>query len=541
MAIKNFQTENKKDILRLRFFVFLSIFLFICCKIGYELLISYDQEDAYSHKAASEAANALETLFLENTSLLRYIGETIQGVPEKERLNHIENYLLLTAELSLKSLTTSYISWANPEGYILVSGKAGITKDSKKNIRKRSYFSSLKIQPWKLLFAEPEKSLFSAKYVLPTAMSVTNRKGDIIGSLILGLRVDEIYKVMNAFISRKGYTAFLYDSSHGLYVPTYNTDSLTIEKKRAKNSYKQKLKGYNNFEIHAEKDPFVVFLNSMNEQRYDFLILISICIIFFSLLEMIIRNNSKLSEKIVFLRKSKSFSEISLRQREAYYRESFDRFDKNIDDLETCIGLVSELVHDKQTLPLIQRSKDLARSLRNLKIDRTRNKSFSFNCVIDDAIAYYTNEIYEENINVVFQYMKDIPLAIGDEFHLKHVLINIFGKLLESAYGIRTICLKTASKNIQRDHFTLMMEISFMEGKGFFHKNLEDEITSFSSRSIHIQTEKKRNKFLVSVSFDSHYDDSMKDDFKKIVQKNKQGLYLVYPMKNNKKDPNFSS
>lgn len=131
---------------------------------------------------------------------------------EHTDLKQIEALLTSTGNINLRKMTRSYVSWATPDGRVVVSGKEGILNKNFPDITKRRYYESAKQNPWKLQFADPTKSLFSTSFVLPTAMGVVDKDRQHIGYLVLGLRVEHIHQLLAA---RANGLSFMMFDEHG--------------------------------------------------------------------------------------------------------------------------------------------------------------------------------------------------------------------------------------------------------------------------------------------------------------------------------------
>lgn len=178
------------------------------------LKFQVDKLSSQSHLAES-VSHRLHRGLRQNEDLLKYTGEIITQLTDKQ----LEEVIKASTNLSHKSLTTSYISWADSGGNVLISGKAGLLKKGQKTIRERSYFEAAKRDPWVLKLSQPERSVFSSKYVFPSALGITNYKGDFLGYLILGLKLDELYAYVLPKKPTLGYDVFIFDlKSKNIYL-----------------------------------------------------------------------------------------------------------------------------------------------------------------------------------------------------------------------------------------------------------------------------------------------------------------------------------
>jgi hypothetical protein len=427
--------------------------------------------------------------------------------------------------MTLESLTTSYVSWANLNGEVIVSGKSGKQFNTKKNIRSRDYYNKLLIKPWELHIANPEKSLFSTKYVLPTAMSIEGENGKILGILVLGLRVDEINKRINEISLRQGYYINVFDKKRGTYITSNNTDSKAFDKDVDIDSIKKDLKGFQ-YSIHVEKKPLLIFLNNLEKDKFLFcliLLLISIIVFVFERYYRIIITNH---DSITFLKKGKTLAETSLSHRERFYKASFNRFDESILDIESCMTFINNYTLDNDLKPIFMRIKDLMFDLRAITKEGKRNKIFDICSLLDESLLYFSSEIFDKNIIVAKSYQKTIPRAVGDEFYLKHVLVSIFGNILENYFNLQS--LKISVRYLEKESkFFIEIQESSVTVKSQISNDVKF-LSAFETNNIKISCEiidgRKAIKLFLFV------DDSESSNLsysKKKPQTQKKGLHLV--------------
>lgn len=147
-------------------------------------------------KGSEIILDKLEHTLSENQELLKFIGERIM-VSDNPSLENINELLKGTNVLVLSHLMGAYISWADKSGVIGVSGKKGILRLDRPTISHRRYYKEGLKEPWKLHISPVEQSVFSTNYVVPTAMSVSNKKGEVVGFLVLGLRLKFLEKIID--------------------------------------------------------------------------------------------------------------------------------------------------------------------------------------------------------------------------------------------------------------------------------------------------------------------------------------------------------
>lgn len=124
-------------------------------------------------------------------SLAAKITDCSDHITIQEILSNTYNAELIPQEV----LGTSYVSFANTEGMLIISGKQGVLMPGEyKDITQRTYFKVAKNNTLgKLRFATSELSLFKGGRVFPILMRFEDQN-KISGYLVLGLRAHEFIK-----------------------------------------------------------------------------------------------------------------------------------------------------------------------------------------------------------------------------------------------------------------------------------------------------------------------------------------------------------
>lgn len=155
----------------------------------------YQFQIRQSSQSAELILDKIDHTLTENQELLKFIGERIM-IPDKVDLKYINSLLKGTNVLSLSHLMGAYICWADKKGTMLVSGKKGILTSDYPSISHRKYYKEGLKEPWKLHISPVEQSVFSTNYVVPTSMSIANSSGEVMGFLVLGLRLKFLERIM---------------------------------------------------------------------------------------------------------------------------------------------------------------------------------------------------------------------------------------------------------------------------------------------------------------------------------------------------------
>ena len=441
------------------FFVFLSIYIDI---------------NSYRSKLAYSTSENLYRGINQNEDLLRYTGEVIVRFGE-ENLKNIEKIIKPTTGLSHKSLATSYISWADKEGHVLISGKAGIVKKGEKTIRHRSYFTSAKKDPWFLKISEPERSVFSSKYVLPTSLGLSDNSGKFLGYLILGLKLDELYEYIVPRKTEIGYEVYIFDTKSQKYIPRFNSDDETYIKTPGNNFYKHTIKG-TQLEVHVYRDISLILWSWLYKNKLlIFSILTLLGVVCFQLCNVdvvkkrlcqlinykkmksfdqvikglecemthLITNNTLLSKSLVRKDKSKEIIGHTLLERETHQKEVFNRLRGNLSDLGVMIRTIKEVSKSEKLSWLVTKCQIFIDDFEHIGLLESARQSFSLNSVISESLLYYASDFEEEKIKVYKNFSKEMPICTGDPLTLKQVIIIILGKILDEGYGLGKVEIKT--------------------------------------------------------------------------------------------------
>lgn len=157
----------------------------------------------------------VESIVLENENLLQYLSSTLKRNGSFKD-PYILNIIKDTHQLSYKSLASSYISWADKDGIIKVSGKGGVLENGTLKIDHRSYFNSALEDPERLKISPVERSIFSNKLVIPTVLGVEDQ-GTVKGFLVLGLAYNELLTFIKKAIRNESFE-FIISIDNQLFV-----------------------------------------------------------------------------------------------------------------------------------------------------------------------------------------------------------------------------------------------------------------------------------------------------------------------------------
>lgn len=254
--------------------IFILISLVVLTTIATYITYSYQnfQKKLYYNleTSAQSIMEELERDFDDNEALLKYLGEIIAKTQSYQDLNRLSKVLTSTGEFNIRSLATSYVSWATEEGMIIVSGKKGILHDNKQSILTRRYFETARKTPWKIQFSKVTQSLFSTSTVLPTAMGIQDKSGEFLGYLVLGLRLKLLTEQLKKFTSNAACYFVVLDQHLGLAIAS--SDILKKDFYQNQSLLKKKILT-GTFTPHTFSESGIKFVVLKKFDRYPFYIL----------------------------------------------------------------------------------------------------------------------------------------------------------------------------------------------------------------------------------------------------------------------------
>lgn|GEM_PF-1482279 len=220
------------------YFLFAGIILISVCLLSaifgcYSYYLYEAEKKTSLLKLIKTVSFELVNIFKEDENILKFFGSKIVDQINYKDLNNIAKLLISSVDLNIRSMTKSYICWADPHGKLIISGKNGILQKKIPDIRGREYFSSAKEHPWTLQISEQSTSFFSNSNILPTAMGIQDKYGKFIGYLILGLRVDYINNYIEKITSAEKANYILFDKNFRTVLssePQPNVENLVNKK-----------------------------------------------------------------------------------------------------------------------------------------------------------------------------------------------------------------------------------------------------------------------------------------------------------------------
>lgn len=121
--------------------------------------------------------------------LMEYIGRQIDVVGEKNNIeiNKIFSSFRLSPEVN-EILPWNMYSWIDQDGNLVVNSSKGIL-DSPIIINDRNYLIYSKQSPWHIFFDKPSFGKVSGNWIIPSAMGITNKNGEYIGTIVFGFNI----------------------------------------------------------------------------------------------------------------------------------------------------------------------------------------------------------------------------------------------------------------------------------------------------------------------------------------------------------------
>jgi len=187
-----FRVKNIKTLF-LTFFLFMTVFSsLVYQKISQNTNLHKRETFFVTHNVEDFFGDLEKTISLVGNSV-RLFGNTQARI--EEILNHF-------SKMEISYLLGSYVSWADAEGNVVVSGKKGILpRDEVKNLASRPCFQLSKEEGGLLRLSSATKNMFNSRGVLPTTMMTCDEHKKPLGFMVLGLNIDNLINHLRAFLS----------------------------------------------------------------------------------------------------------------------------------------------------------------------------------------------------------------------------------------------------------------------------------------------------------------------------------------------------
>lgn len=214
------------------------------------------------------------------SNLSQFIGNVISQHGDSNDLEFIAevfrrkfNYSKEQGEFYLWSVFT----WANKEGYVLVSNQEGVLKSPNLLPKSRTYIKNAFIHPWRTFVDRPDIGVTSRRYVIPTGMGVTDAKQQFMGIITTGIDVDQLKSRLDASsTASRGFHYLLLTSNYDLVTSSsHSTLNLELLKSRLQTL---QLRSSNLPDAGFFKEPLVLgnitYHYYLNNYRHPFILLV---------------------------------------------------------------------------------------------------------------------------------------------------------------------------------------------------------------------------------------------------------------------------
>ncbi len=185
---KNVQYSIFKRFISLIFLVFISLLLCIGWKIG-NLNKKFAQENLIyvAHNINQNLSNLLN--YTEDKMDL--IGRFVAEQALEDDFHQVFNLLQLIYLDHQKQLTSwRGISWADANHIVKVNNKEILKKPV--DLSYRAYSKNLSTEAFNLVFNKVDISYLTKRRIIPTAMGIKNKQGNFLGSVTVGLDIEDI-------------------------------------------------------------------------------------------------------------------------------------------------------------------------------------------------------------------------------------------------------------------------------------------------------------------------------------------------------------
>ena len=182
--------------------LFITFFLFVTV---FSILV-YQKSSSDTNVNRRErffVAHYVEGFFVDLEKTISLVGNSVRLFGNTH--SRIEEILSNFSKMEISYLLGSYVSWADADGNVVVSGKKGILlHDEVKNLSSRPCFKLSKEEGGLLRLSSPTKNMFNSRVVLPTTMMICDEHNKTLGFMVLGLNIDNLINHLRTFLSEDG-------------------------------------------------------------------------------------------------------------------------------------------------------------------------------------------------------------------------------------------------------------------------------------------------------------------------------------------------
>jgi hypothetical protein len=493
------------------------------CILVFSMVVLYNQ-NVYKNdtltKIGSTLSDEIEFLISENEKILKYMSSYI--LKNNLNKNHptLLEFLKEFANIKLSISSTSYVSWADENGLIRVTGKGALVpeKDAK-SISERSYFKKCKEEPGKLFLSNISTSLFTKKNVLPTALGVASEDGKFHGYLIFGFTCSELIKYLKRFVSNDE-KFLIYINGRSIKLCSEDVqyekinDFIDSHKKRWNKVNMKFINNKSDIEIYIIKDDtnyiftFFVFLllnvifliyifrsyiklilnpekkiiSMVNqykcEKKNDFDIIDEKnCKEVTKLGEAIkscFQTTSERFEKMKGIIKQNESALIACQQREIYHKDIIKRMRPILMDL-----MYSENPSNVETLNF----KRIFNRENEQQVDFNKNISFDVNSMIKESLLCYLDDIEKSAITIFKRLSNKLPLINKDDLGIRHLLLCIINYAIHNTLPNGFLKVSTNLSETKKNICIYIEYTGCLDKEDFssYNKKTDDPVDNFYS------------------------------------------------------------
>lgn len=162
----------------------------------------------------SLSGKAIDDTMKYSELLLKSMSERINEKPQDKQhiFRVLQSFSKIYANKVDDVMSISMFSWADKDELIKINSEFGILNEFK-DISYRDYIKKTRVTSGKLFLGKPGIGSISNQYIIPAGMSIKNKSGQIIGTIVFGVNIDGIYKrVLNANLNAQGNFAITYQN-----------------------------------------------------------------------------------------------------------------------------------------------------------------------------------------------------------------------------------------------------------------------------------------------------------------------------------------
>lgn len=157
-----------------------------------------------------------------------------------------------------QTLSWTLVSWVDVDDKLFVDAKLGILKpENAKNISGQDHIRKAKEEQWKIKFAPPRKGNTSGKFIIPSALGVSDINGKYIGSLIFGFEIEKMKQAFTKLMVRDDIGFALLDQDKNIVFSSAKDPNFFI-----------KNNAFNNIDFQTNAKQDISYINIFTGENY---------------------------------------------------------------------------------------------------------------------------------------------------------------------------------------------------------------------------------------------------------------------------------